>query len=255
MKRKIFNLLYKNKSFVKFIYALIILNIVVLVLESYKEIRDSLGVFFHVIEVVSVIIFTIEYLLRFWVSDLNKKLGFSRFRFIISPMGLIDLLAILPFYLPLIFTLDLRVIRILRLLRLLRIFKLGRYSKSLKSIRKVIIATKSDLGIAFFVGFILMVLSSTLMYFLESEAQPEKFATIGHSFWWAIATLTTVGYGDVYPITVMGKILSAIITLIGIGFIALPTGIISSAFVSKAHQKKKKKIKCTCPNCGTKIRV
>ncbi|MEM6321277.1 MAG: ion transporter [Bacteroidota bacterium] len=259
MKRKTYNFLYRNKRFVKFIYGLIVLNIVALVLESYKELREPYGFIFDAIEVVSVIIFTVEYFLRIWVADINKRMKKSRFVFLVSPMGIIDLLAILPFYLPLIFTMDLRVVRILRLLRLLRIFKLGRYSKSLKSIRSVFKETKADLSIAFFVGFILMILSSTLMYYIEGEAQPEKFATIGHSFWWAIATLTTVGYGDVYPITAMGKLLSAVITLIGIGFIALPTGIISSAFIEKIKRKKRKrkrrKITCTCPNCGTTIKV
>ena len=177
--------------------------------------------------------FTIEYFLRIWVSDLDKRVENSRIKFIFSPLGLIDLLAIIPFYLPLLITMDMRVMRMLRLLRLMRIFKLGRFSKSLKTINQVLKETKADLIITLFIAFILLVLSSTLMYYVENEAQPEKFASIVHSLWWSVATLTTVGYGDVYPITAIGKILSAVIALIGIGFIALPTGIISSAILKR----------------------
>ena len=242
---------------IKFIYGLIIINVVALILESYKELRDSHGNLFQIIEIFSVVVFTVEYILRLWVSDLDKKVKNSRIKFILSPLGLIDLFAIIPFYLPMIFPIDLRVIRILRLLRLLRVFKLGRFSKSLKTINQVLKETKTDLAITLFVAFILLVLSSTLMYYVENEAQPEKFASIGHSFWWSVATLTTVGYGDVYPVTAMGKLLSAIIALIGIGFIALPTGIISSAFVDKLQSKKVKEHnkECECPNCGTKFKI
>ena len=136
-------------------------------------------------------------------------------------------------------------------------FKLGRFSKSLKTINQVLKETRADLAITLFVAFILLVLSSTLMYYVENDAQPEKFASIGHSFWWAVATLTTVGYGDVYPITAMGKLLSAIIALIGIGFIALPTGIISSAFVDKLRIERIKTDTevCECPNCGERFKI
>lgn len=256
LKHKIYHLLHHNKIVIKFIYGLIILNVVALIFESYREIRGEYYTLFQVIETFSVIIFTIEYLLRLWVADIDKNSNYSRFKFAISPLGLIDLFAILPYYLPMIFPIDLRVIRILRLLRLLRIFKLGRFSKSLKTISEVLKETKADLAITLFVAFILLVLSSTLMYHFESEVQPDKFASIGHSFWWAVATLTTVGYGDVYPVTAIGKLLSAVIALIGIGFVALPTGIISSAFVEKIQKKKRKNqvIEYECPECGTKFK-
>jgi len=260
LKKKIYNLINKNKIFIALIYGLIILNVITLILESYKELKLQFGEFFEYFEIFSVIIFSIEYVLRFWTSDLNKNyIGNSlkkRLTFGFSTLGLIDLIAILPFYLPFLITFDLRIVRILRLFRLLRIFKLGRYSKSLKTINSVFKETKSELAITMFVAFILLVLSSTLMYYIENDVQPDNFASIGHSFWWAVATLTTVGYGDVYPITGLGKVLSAIIALIGIGFIALPTGIISSAFIDKIQEQKKtdkKKTNCFCPNCGTKI--
>ncbi len=251
MKEKIDYIINKNATFVRFIYILIILNVFFLILESYKELHQDWALFFKVFEIISVIIFTIEYLLRVWVANLKAEKNQSwkyRLKFIFSAYGLIDLLAILPFYLPFIFPFDLRITRILRLFRMLRVFKLGRYSKSLKLIQSVLKDTKSELSMTVFVAFILLVFSSTLMYYVEHDVQPEKFASIGHSFWWAVATLTTVGYGDVYPITGLGKVLSAVIALIGIGFVALPTGIISSAFIDKVQAAKKEKRKC--PHCG-----
>ena len=167
---------------------------------------------------------------------------------------MIHLFAILPFYLPLFFKFDLRVLRILRLFRLLRILKLGRLSKSLQTITSVLKESKSELGITIFVAFILMILSSTLMFYVENEVQPEKFENIGQAMWWSVATLTTVGYGDIYPITGLGKILSSIIALVGIGFVALPTGIISSAFISRMQSQKDSDKDCECPNCGTKFK-
>ncbi len=260
IKKKIYNLLHTD-TFIKSIYTLIIINVICLILESYKDIREQYGALLELIEVFSVIIFSIEYLLRFWTSDLDKKYTgnafVKRMQFAVSTFGIIDLIAILPFYLPFIFAFDLTIVRILRLFRLLRIFKIGRYSKSLKMINSILKETKAELMLTVFVTFILLVLSSTLMYYIESDDQPEKFANIGQAFWWSVATLTTVGYGDVYPVTGLGKFLSAIIALIGIGFVALPTGIISSAFIEKIQEeraKKKKKpkkvVSCTCPNCG-----
>tara|TARA_B100000809_G_C14954968_1_gene465243 strand:- start:101 stop:622 length:522 start_codon:yes stop_codon:yes gene_type:complete len=168
----------------------------------------------------------------------------------LSTSGIIDLLAILPFYLPFILPFDLRM---LRLFRLLRVLKLSRYSKSLKTISNVLKDTKSELVITIFIAFIFLILSSTLMYYFEHEAQPDKFANVGESLWWAVATLTTVGYGDIYPVTGLGKFMSGIIALIGIGFIALPTGIISSAFINRVQKNKDSENKCKCPNCGTLV--
>ena len=199
-------------------------------------------------------VFSVEYILRFWTADLgleNSSPFYKRLKFSFSTFGLIDLFAILPFYLPFLFPFDLRVLRILRLFRLLRIFKLGRLSKSLQTITSVLKESKSELSITLFVAFILMILSSTLMYYVENEAQPDKFENIGQSLWWSVATLTTVGYGDIYPITGLGKVLSSVIALIGIGFVALPTGIISSAFIGRMQSEKEKRKKCKCPKCGT----
>ncbi len=253
MKKKVSDFINYNKYFIKFIYSLIVLNVLTLILESYKELNDNYGILFYSFEIFSVAIFTLEYLIRIWVSDKTKEDKKERINFAFSTLGIIDLIAIIPFYLPFIFPFDLRVVRILRLFRLLRIFKLGRYSKSLKTIQYIFKETKAELSITVFVTFVLMILSSTLMYYIEHDAQPEKFASIGDAVWWAVATLTTVGYGDVYPVTALGKILSGIIALIGIGFVALPTGIISSAFIEKIQAEKKSKNKDCCPTCGKNI--
>lgn len=257
MKKKVYNFINKNSQFQHFIYSLIILNVLSLILASYKEIYNEKVLIFENFELFSVVVFSIEYLLRLWTTDLDFKEGsylLKKTKFAFSTFGLIDLFAILPFYLPLIFPFDLRVLRILRLFRLLRVFKLGRLSKSLQTITNVLKEAKSELTITVFVAFIMLILSSTLMYYAENEAQPEKFENIGKSLWWSVCTLTTVGYGDIYPVTGLGKILSSIIALIGIGFVALPTGIISSGFMRKIQENKIEKTenqKCKCPNCGT----
>lgn len=254
MKQKLSDIL--NSPFVsKFIYWLIILNVLSIILESYAVYRNNYGLYFYVFETFSVIVFSIEYFIRLYTAPIafeTFKNNNPRWKFATSGYGVIDLIAILPFYIPFILPLDLRILRVLRLFRLLRVFKLGRHSKALKSILDVLKETRSELSITFFVAFILLLLSSTLMYYIEHDLQPESFASIGHSFWWAIATLTTVGYGDVYPITAAGKVLGGITALIGIGFLALPTGIISSAFMEKIKESKENTA-CTCPKCGHEI--
>ena len=255
LKKYIYIHLTSNTKVSKVIYALIIINTIAIILESYQELNATYSSFFELIEYFSVSIFTIEYALRLWTSNLNDKFKGSSFlkriKFTFSTLGIIDLLAILPFYLPYFFTFDLRVIRILRLFRLLRVLKLTRYSKSLKTMHSVFQETKSDLITTIFVTTILLIFSSTLMFFAENESQPDKFQSIGHSFWWAVATLTTVGYGDVYPVTSLGKFLSGIIAIVGIGFVALPTGIISTSFMNKVQaQNKLNKEKLICSHCG-----
>ncbi len=245
MKIKIQNFL-NNKYYSNFTIILILFNVIAIISESDQNIRQDYQYLFSVFEVFSIIVFTIEYILRVIASP-------PKLKFIFSPMGIIDLISILPFYFPFIFSLDLRVLRILRLFRLLRVFKLIRYSKSLQLITDVLVETKAELAVTIFFAFILLLLSSTLMYYVENFAQPEKFSSIIESLWWAVATLTTVGYGDVYPITGLGKFLSAIIAIIGIGFIALPTGIISSAFVDKVKEQKGINESYCCPHCGGKL--
>ena len=258
IKQKTHRFINENPLFLNFIYILIFLNVSMLIVASYKDLFNQYVEWFEYFEVFTVVIFSIEYLLRLWTADLEftgKNGIVKKLKFVFSFYGLIDLFAVLPFYLPLFFAFDLRILRILRLFRLLRILKLGRLSKSLQTITAVLKESKSELGITVFVAFILMILSSTLMYYVENEVQPEKFENIGQAMWWSVATLTTVGYGDIYPITGLGKILSSIIALVGIGFVALPTGIISSAFINRMQTQKEAAKECACPNCGTKFKA
>ena len=249
-----------------FISGLIIANVIAIILESFDALYTNFNTFFRIFEIFSVIVFSIEYILRIWVADrLHPGLSKTkaRMRYIFSAMGLIDLLAIVPFYLPFLVTIDLRFVRILRLLRLFRIFKLAHYSSSLRLLGKVISAKKQELLVTVFATFIVILITASLMYEIEHQVQPDQFPNIFATFWWAVATLTTIGYGDVYPVTGWGQFLAAVTALFGIGLVAIPTGILSSGFVeeiSKRQEKKHKKIEKKaaaskpgvhyCPNCG-----
>lgn len=247
IKSRVHSFIYDNRTVIKFIYLLIILNILALILESFNEMKDQYGSLFEAFEIFSIIVFSLEYLARLYTANVK---GEPRSKFVFSFYGIVDLLAVLPFLLPFVLGLDLRVLRVLRLFRLIRIFKLGRYNESFRTIREVLKATKTELLMTVFIAFILLLISSTLMYYVESDIQPEKFKSIPHAFWWAIATLTTVGYGDVYPVTGMGRLLSSIIAIIGIGFVALPTGILSSAFMDRVKRGPDAK----CEHCGKSLR-
>ena len=243
-----------GKAFSIFIVTLISLNVIAIILESVKSIYVLMPELFKSFEYVSVFIFSIEYILRIWSSVENpryKKLITGRLRFIAAPMSLIDLLAILPFYLP--FTgIDLRFLRVLRMMRILRIAKLGRYSQSLQILNRVILSKKEQLICIVFILFLLLIISSALLYDTENEAQPDKFSSIPASMWWAITTLTTVGYGDMCPVTSMGKILAAIIAVLGIGMFALPTGVIGAGFMEEITKHPKT---TTCEHCGKKTKI
>jgi voltage-gated potassium channel len=167
---------------------------------------------------------------------------------------IIDLIAILPFYLPLLLPFDLRVIRAFRLFRLLRVLKLSRYSESMRVLGNVILSKKEELFICIFTGLVLLIVSSSVMYFIESEAQPEKFSNIPEAMWWGVATLTTVGYGDIYPVTPLGRIIGAMVSILGIGMFALPAGILASGFaeeIRRTHERDERDI--VCPHCGMEI--
>jgi len=256
----------KRKGFIYliddyFITILIILNVIGIILETYPAIRHQYYNYFNIFDILSVAAFTVEYLSRLWIADLvysTKGKIVARLKYIVSPFGIVDLLAILPFYLPMVFEFDLRILRILRLFRLFRVLKLAHYATSLTLIAKVIKSKKEELLITFFVAFIMLLLSSNIMYHIESESQPDKFTSIFSAFWWSIATLTTIGYGDIYPITGWGQLLAAITALFGIGLIAIPTGIISSGFVEELSKRKLKEKEIIefkyCPHCGKKLK-
>ncbi len=236
-----------------FIVCLIILNIVMVILETMEELSSRYAAFFEYFEIFSVLVFTVEYLLRLWSSTADEDFKHpvsGRLKFLITPMALIDLIAILPFYLK-ILPVDLRVMRSLRLFRLFRLFKLARYSESMMSLGRVLRLKRGELYVTMFVLLIMLVLASSLMYYAEHKSQPEAFSSIPAAMWWGMVTLTTVGYGDAYPITPIGKVLGAVIALMGIGLFALPAGILGSGFSEEiARRREEKKV---CPHCGREI--
>ena len=205
--------------------ALILLSVITFSIETLPDLETGTRKLLHITEVVIVIIFTIEYLLRLYVSD--KKLSY-----VLSIYGLIDLIAILPFYLSffLSFSVDLRWLRIVRLI------KLFRAGKAMRRFSRAFVIAKEEIAIFGVVTMMLLYLSAVGIYFCENEAQPEAFKSIVHSLWWAVTTLTTVGYGDVYPITAGGKIFTFIILMIGLGLVAIPAGLLASA-LSKARME------------------
>ncbi len=211
-----------------FIQVLILISVITFSVETIPTLKPETRSILRSVEVVSVIIFTIEYLLRIFMTD--KKL-----KFIFSFYGIIDFLAILPFYLA--FGIDLRSLRALRFLRLFRIFKLVRYNKAMNHFSRAIKSAKEQILLFIFITLLLIYFSAVGIYYFENEAQPEHFSSIFDSLWWAIITLTTVGYGDVYPITVGGKVFTFVILMIGLGIVAIPTGIISSALTTSVDKK------------------
>ncbi len=242
-----------SKAFDIFIITLISLNVLAVVLETVESLYTQFSQVFNTFELISVTVFTVEYVLRLWTCTENREYASpvaGRLKFMANPMSLIDLMAVLPFYLPVVMPLDPRFLRALRLLRLFRMFKMGRYSESLQTLGNVMKAKKEEFAVTFFVISLLLVFASSSVYFVEHDAQPEAFSSIPAAMWWGVAALTTVGYGDVYPITPVGKFLGAVIALLGIGMFALPAGILASGFAEELQKKGKKRV---CPHCGKEI--
>jgi voltage-gated potassium channel len=236
-----------------FLMGLILLNVIAVILETVAELATRYQVLFNRLEVFSVAVFTGEYLARLWVCTLNPKFQGSvagRIRYALTPLALVDLIAILPFYLPMVLPLDLRLVRLLRLFRLFRLFKLARYVESLHTLADALRAKKEELVISIVMLLVLLLFSSSLMYVVESEAQPDKFNSIPATMWWSVATLTTVGYGDVFPITPLGKLLGAFIAILGIGVFALPTGILATGFAEALQRRRIASATIHCPHCG-----
>ncbi|MDC0229637.1 ion transporter [Deltaproteobacteria bacterium] len=239
-----------SKYFDYFISILIGLNVVAIILETEKSFYEGYTAYFLYFEVFSIAIFTAEYLLRFWScvsTEAYREPILGRIKYLLTPMAVIDLIAIAPFYLTFIVA-DTRILRILRFLRLFRTAKHFRHSKTFHIIVNTIDRKKSELLSSLVLMLSLLLICSTGVYFVENEAQPEKFSSILASMWWAVATLTTVGYGDIYPITILGKILGAISAIFGIGLFALPAGLLASGFSDASEEEQS-----TCPHCGKEI--
>ncbi len=235
-----------------FLVTLILLNVIAVILETEPGLYQSYKLLFDRFDVFSVTVFSIEYLLRLWSITVEKKYShwfWGRVKYIFSPGAIIDLLAILPFFLHALFIFDLRVLRILRLLRFLRIFRLTNYMSSARVVGNVFKSKAQELLISLILTIGLIIIASCTMYFAEHQAQPKVFTSIPATLWWSLVTLTTVGYGDMIPITPLGKFFTAIIALTGVALLALPAGIITAGFLEEIRKTKKPRMN-KCPNCG-----
>jgi len=208
------------------IQLLIVLSLIAFAIETLPNLKAESRKWLRYFEVFSIIVFTIEYLSRIILS--KKKLSYA-----LSFFGIVDLLAILPFYLST--GLDLRSLRAFRLLRLFRLLKLARYSEAMQRFHKAFILAREELILFGSVALIMLYLSAIGIYYFESEAQPETFSSVFHCLWWAIATFTGVGYGDVYPVTIGGRVFTFLVLIVGLGIVAVPTGLFASA-LSKARE-------------------
>jgi len=244
MRRYLYNLLEQNGSspLVRLVNLLLMLlimtNVVAVILASDRTIYMELQGFFDNFELFSIIVFTMEYLVRTWICVENPRYRSAvtgRLRYMVSPMAIVDLVAVLPFYLGIVFNID---TRFLRVLRLFRIFKLSRHFNAMSVLLTVIKNELATLVSAIFIMLVLVVLASAGMFLVERNVQPETFGTIPRAMWWATITLTTVGYGDVIPITAAGKILGIFITILGVGMAALPAGIIASGFTREVNKRR-----------------
>jgi voltage-gated potassium channel len=231
MKNKLRNIIEDNTSksgkiFDYFIQLLILLSLVSFAVETLPNNTENMRAVLKFIEVFCVMVFTVEYILRIYVSEKPLKYIFSFY-------GIIDLLAILPFYIR--SYVDLRAVRTFRVFRVFRTLKLIRYNRALNRFHIPAKIVKDEIVLFFIVTGILIFLSATGIYFFESEAQPEVFSSIFHSLWWSIVTLTTVGYGDVYPITLGGRVFTFFVLIIGVGIVTIPAGLVATA-LSKARE-------------------
>ena len=212
---------------------LITVSLVFLVLDTYSMPAWYPPVTYWV-ELITSIIFSIEYILRFWISPLyypELSPRKARLKYVFSFMAVVDFLAVMPFYLPMLLPVDLRVLRFFRLIRLLRLIKVSRYTESISIFVSVFKKKASQLITSLFVIFLLIIIASILMYDVEHEAQPLVFENAFSGLWWAMEAVTTAGNGEIYPITTMGRALAGMVSLLGIGVVAVPTGIISAGFV------------------------
>jgi voltage-gated potassium channel len=207
----------------------IVYSIITLTLETLPDLSLSQRRFFEISEVVCVSIFSVEYLTRLFKSS-------DKLKFVFSFMGVIDLISILPFYLNL--GSGSRALRIIRLFRIFRLLKLARYNKAISRFHQAFISVKEELVLFFLASFFLIYLVSVGIYYFENEAQPQAFQSIIHSFWWSVVTLTTVGYGDVYPVTTGGKIFTFFVLMIGVGIITIPAGLIATAMMKMRNEDK-----------------
>ena len=224
----------KGKIFDYFIQFLILLSLISFSIETLPNITESTKNILNVLELICVVLFSIEYVLRIYVSK-------NPLKYIFSFYGIIDFIAILPFYLK--GPIDLRALRAFRIFRIFRALKLIRYNKALHRFHIAAKIVKEEIILFLIVTAIFIFLASAGIYYFENEAQPEVFTSIFHSAWWSIVTLTTVGYGDVYPITVGGKLFTFLILIIGVGIVTIPAGLVATALSKAREIEEKEKLK------------
>lgn len=242
MKKKVFNIIQigdksnrLSQLFDIFIAIVICANILVTFLQTFDELAILFPAF-HVIEVITILIFCVEYALRIWTADYlypDKNEFRSRLRFLISFDGIIDLLTILPFF----FLSGMVIFRMLRVARIFHLFRLNARYDSFNVITTVLYEKRNQIISSVFIVMILMLASSLCMYSVEHDSQPEVFRNAFSGIWWSMSTLLTVGYGDIYPITTLGRIMAICIAYLGVGAVAIPTGIISAGFVEQYQRK------------------
>lgn len=242
MKEKIFNIIQigdkSNKisrAFDIFITIIIVGNIIVTVLETFDQLASFSGLF-KIVEIVTVFVFCVEYILRIWTANYlypEVTAGHARFKFLISFDGIVDLLTIIPAF----FLSGFVIFRMLRVARIFHLFRLNAKYDSFNVITTVLYEKRNQIISSVFIVLILMLASSLCMYSVEHEAQPAVFRNAFSGIWWSMSTLLTVGYGDIYPITTLGRIMAICIAYLGVGAVAIPTGIISAGFVEQYQRK------------------
>jgi len=241
------------KAFYSFLVGIISLNVAAVMLETVPCVAGSpCRTVFRIFDWLSVAAFALEYALRIWSCTADEQFADpkrGRLAYVLTPFTLLDLVALLPSFLPFL-GLDLRFIRAVRLVRLVRLFKKSRYAESLATVNAVIREKKEELAIVFTSILFMLVLSSSLMYFVEHRAQPAAFSSIPAALWWAVMTLTTVGYGDIVPVTPLGKMLTSFIVLIGVGLFALPVAVLAGGFTEEFARRRKNGRGTVCPHCG-----
>lgn len=247
-----------RKAIIYFIAAMILLNVLVVILETVDSLYLEFAPFFDVFNFITVVVFTVEYVLRVWCCVKNPLYSSplqGRIRYALSPLALVDLIALTPFYLPLIIPIELRLLRMLRFLRIFRVLRLGAYSDAFETFVDVLKSKKEEISITVIMTIIILIIASSTLYTVEQDAQPEKFGSIPDAMWWAVVTLASVGYGDVVPITPLGKFFAAIVAISAIGLFAVPAGILAHGFTESLNRKRG----CdtgntlTCPRCGAGI--
>lgn len=275
LEQKIYNLIREDDEnnlvaniVDSFLIFLVVVSVVVAFMNTFELSSQFKGTL-SVLEIIFVVLFTVEYIIRMWTAELmypTLSPWKSRLKYAVSGMAIIDLLSILPFYLP-IFGISVGTLKVIKLVRLLRVFKINRYTNSLSLIGRVLKTRASQLVSSIIVIVVLIFIAAMLMYDVEHAAQPDKFNNALSAMWWAMSTITTVGYGDIYPITSVGRILSAVITFLGIGLTAIPTGIVSAGFIEQSQLAVRQKRSADkersehngsdmnyCPHCGRPLR-